>query len=87
MGGDSKGGGTGGGGRVPPNIFDGPMLKPLNNYCWLCGCFFVCPTQPWWEIAAAGRVLFDLQVAFMSHPFLYFVFWYLSILVFVLCVF
>ena len=27
-----------GGGETcrPPNLFDGPMLKPLNNYCWLC---------------------------------------------------
>ena len=27
-----------------PNIFDGPMLKPLNNYCWLCA-FSLCPPR------------------------------------------
>ena len=38
-------GGTGGqgGGTRPPNIVDGPMLKPLNNYCWLCAFSSVPP--------------------------------------------
>ena len=63
MGGDPGGGvdgGRGGGGTVTsPNIFDGPMLKPLNNYCWLC-VFSPAPPpppspQPWREIAAAGE--------------------------------
>ena len=49
MGGDPRGAGV----HVPPpNIFDGPMLKPLNNYCWLCA--FSSVPQPCREIAATA---------------------------------
>ena len=34
-----------GGGRVSPNIFDWPMLKPLKNYFWLCA-FSLCSPPP-----------------------------------------
>ena len=40
--GDGGTGGPGGRGDTPPNIFDGPCLKPLHNYCWLC-VFSLCP--------------------------------------------
>ena len=36
----SRGGGDLGD-TSPPNIFDGLMLKPLKNYCWLCAVFSV----------------------------------------------
>ena len=35
-----------GGGTHPPNIWDGPTLKPLNNYYWLCAFSSAPPPPP-----------------------------------------